>query len=43
MQRLTAIGFKGPLSLEYESDPANPLPPMKDCLAAVRRVCATIG
>ncbi|MFH1069002.1 MAG: sugar phosphate isomerase/epimerase [Candidatus Glassbacteria bacterium] len=43
LKRLSAIDFAGPFSLEYESDPSNPLPPMKDCLAAVRQACAAMG
>ena len=43
IRKLKEIDFKGPLSLEYESDPSNPMPQMKECLAAVRKVCAELG
>jgi sugar phosphate isomerase/epimerase len=34
---LKKIGFRGPLSLEYEGDETNPVPKMLECLDAVRR------
>ena len=43
MRKLKEIDFRGPLSLEYESDPSNPMPRMKECLAAVRKVCVELG
>jgi sugar phosphate isomerase/epimerase len=33
-------GFKGKLILEYEGDVANPVPALKECVAAMRRVMA---
>ena len=33
---LRDIGFSGPISLEYESEPDNPLPAISQCLVAVR-------
>ena len=37
---LKKIGFKGYFSLEYESDPQDPLPAMRECLAELRKACA---
>ncbi len=39
MGRLVDIGFDGPFSLEYESEPADPVPPLKACLEEVQHVC----
>ena len=33
---LQQVGFNGFVSLEYESSPSNPMPAMRQCLAAVR-------
>ncbi|MEA2063428.1 MAG: sugar phosphate isomerase/epimerase [Gemmatimonadota bacterium] len=43
LAKLKAIGFKGSFSLEYESDPANPIPAMQECLLEVRKGCKEIG
>jgi len=40
MGRLNRMGFNGYLSLEYEGDADNPLPKVKECIAAVRKVIA---
>ncbi|MBW7995696.1 MAG: sugar phosphate isomerase/epimerase [Candidatus Glassbacteria bacterium] len=39
MNRLVEIGFDGPFSLEYESEPSAPVQPLKQCLAAIAEVC----
>ncbi|NOZ20491.1 MAG: sugar phosphate isomerase/epimerase [Planctomycetes bacterium] len=36
LQALKDTGFKGSFSLEYESDPKNPIPAMRECLANIR-------
>jgi sugar phosphate isomerase/epimerase len=36
MQRLKDVGFDGYLSIEYEGDPDNPLPQVKECVRVVR-------
>jgi len=41
--KLREIGFNGVFSLEYESDPSNPLPAVRECLADIRKVCKTLG
>jgi sugar phosphate isomerase/epimerase len=33
-------GFKGQLILEYEGDAKNPVPALKECVAAVRKAMA---
>jgi len=43
LKKLKEIGFKGYLSLEYESDPSNPLPAMEKCLAEVREACKALA
>ncbi|MBW1696393.1 MAG: sugar phosphate isomerase/epimerase [Deltaproteobacteria bacterium] len=43
MKKLKALGFKGYFSLEYESEPGNPLPAMKECLAELRKACAGLA
>ena len=40
MAKLNEIGFKGNFSLEYESDPSNPVPNMEKCLEMIRGACA---
>lgn len=40
MAKLRDLNFSGYLSLEYEGDPENPLPKVKECIAAVRKVLA---
>ena len=40
MAKLDEIGFKGSVSLEYESDPSNPVPNMEKCLEKIREACA---
>ena len=41
--KLKDIGFNGVFSLEYESDPSNPMPAMRECLAEIRKACKTLG
>jgi len=41
--KLKAIGFKGSFSLEYESEPENPVPPLRECLAEFKKACAGLG
>ena len=41
--KLKEIGFNGPFSLEYESDPSNPLPAMIECLDEIKKACATLA
>ena len=36
LRTLKKIGFKGPLSLEFEGDKENPVPKMLECLGAIR-------
>jgi sugar phosphate isomerase/epimerase len=43
VKKLKAIGFKGSFALEYESEPDNPVPPLAECLAEVRKACAQLG
>jgi len=43
VKKLKEIGFDGYCSLEYESDPDNPIPAMQDCLAELRSACATVA
>ncbi|MBW1696392.1 MAG: sugar phosphate isomerase/epimerase [Deltaproteobacteria bacterium] len=43
VEKLKAIGFKGSFSLEYESEPENPVPPLSECLAEMRKACALLG
>jgi len=42
LKRLSGQDFRGYLSLEYEGDPDNPLPKVKECIAAVRKVLASL-
>ena len=42
MGELRDLGFTGYLSLEYEGDPEDPLPKVKECIAAVRRAIANL-
>jgi len=41
MSRLVKIGFDGPFSLEYESEPSAPVQPLKMCLDEIKNVCET--
>jgi len=43
MAKLKEIGFNGYFSLEYESDPTNPLPAMKECLEEIKKAAATLA
>jgi inosose dehydratase len=43
MGKLMDIGFDGPFSLEYESEPEAPVQPLKACLDAVQDVCDTLS
>ena len=38
MQRLKEVGFDGYLSIEYEGDPDNPLPQVKECVRVIQEV-----
>ncbi len=40
---LKEIGFDGYCSLEYESDPSNPIPAMQECLASLREACKGVA
>jgi len=42
VKKLKEINFDGYCSLEYESDPDNPIPAMQECLAELRSACATV-
>ncbi|MCE5271710.1 sugar phosphate isomerase/epimerase [bacterium] len=42
LDKLDEIGFKGYLSLEYESDPDNPVPAMLQCLDNIKAAAAKI-
>lgn len=41
-KKLKAIGFKGSFALEYESEPDNPVPPLRECLAEMKKACALL-
>ena len=43
LTKLKNIGFKGSFSLEYESDPSNPIPAMQECLKEIRSACMEIS
>ena len=43
MKKLKEIGFKGYFSLEYESDPGDPLPAMRQCLQELRNACQELA
>lgn len=43
MRKLKELGFKGYFSLEYESDPSDPLPAMRECLQELRNACAGLA
>ncbi len=43
MNRLVDIGFDGPFSLEYESEPSAPVAPLQKCMDAVKEVCGARG
>jgi sugar phosphate isomerase/epimerase len=43
MRKLKELGFKGYFSLEYESDPSDPLPAMRECLQELRNSCAGLA
>jgi sugar phosphate isomerase/epimerase len=40
MTKLKAIKFSGPLVIEYEGDEKNPVPALKECVAALRALGA---
>ncbi len=42
MRKLKAMNYQGPFSLEYESDPDNPLPKMQECLVSIREAAAQV-
>jgi inosose dehydratase len=42
LKALKEVGFKGPLDLEYEIEPDNPVPSMKKCLEYLSKVCKEI-
>jgi len=42
MQRLKDIGFDGYLSIEYEGDPDNAVPAVKECVQVVQNVIAAL-
>ncbi len=42
LDKLQEIGFKGYLSLEYESDPENPVPSMLKCLDNIKAAAAEL-
>jgi sugar phosphate isomerase/epimerase len=39
LKALKEVGFRGPLDLEYEVEPENPVPSMKKCLDYLEGVC----
>jgi len=39
LKALKEVGFKGPLNLEYEIEPDNPVPSMKKCLEYLSNAC----
>jgi inosose dehydratase len=41
--KLEEIRFKGYFSLEYESDPENPLPKLQECLDNIKKAAATLA
>ncbi len=43
VRKLKDIGFDGYCSLEYESDPDNPIPAMQECLASLREACKGVA
>lgn len=43
VELLKDIKFDGYCSLEYESDPDNPIPSMQECLAELRKACANVA
>ena len=43
LTKLKDIGFKGSFSLEYESDPSDPIPAMQECLKEIRSACVQIS
>jgi len=42
LKALKEVGFAGPLNLEYELEPENPIPSMKKCLRYLSKVCKEI-
>jgi sugar phosphate isomerase/epimerase len=38
MRRLKDVGFDGYLSIEYEGDPEDPIPQVKECVRVVQEV-----
>jgi len=42
LRALRRAGFTGPLNLEYEVEPENPVPSMKKCLDYLSKVCKEI-
>ncbi len=42
LKALKKVGFRGPLDLEYEMEPENPVPSMKKCLHYLSKVCKEI-
>ncbi len=43
VKKLKEIGFKGSFALEYESEPDNPVPPLRECLAELKKACAELN
>ena len=43
VRKLKEIGFDGYCSLEYESDPDNPIPAMQECLESLRKACRGVA
>jgi sugar phosphate isomerase/epimerase len=42
LNRLVDIGFDGPFSLEYESEPSAPIQPLRMCLDEIDKVCSSM-
>lgn len=41
--KLVEIGFDGPFSLEYESEPSAPIEPLRQCLDEIGKFCSAQG
>jgi sugar phosphate isomerase/epimerase len=42
LQALRDVHFRGPLSIEYEANPANPVPDIKECIKVLREAAKVV-
>jgi sugar phosphate isomerase/epimerase len=42
LQALRDVHFQGPISIEYEANPANPVPDIRECIKVVREAAKTV-